>query len=312
MPQPETTSQRYLRVIPTGSLPLDIALGIGGIPCGFITEIYGAESSGKTTLCLSVVTKAQRSDGLCAWIDSDHALDAAYAAHCGVDLSRLWISEPANSEQALDIALSLVNSQAVAVVVIDSTTALVPLAEVDGKLGQSYYQKQEQIMAQGLRKLSVALKRSDTAVLLTNQLRHRTSIIHSHDPVSTAGLTLKLHSALRLELRKTAQDLQKDVFTGTKVQIRVHKNKFVPTFPTIELELLYNQATRRIGDIFDLASQHGFITQRETAYFYKDLLLGQDRKGSLQRLLTNDHLVIDLEEALRQRLLPPILMVERK
>jgi recombination protein RecA len=306
----ETTPLRYLKVIPTGSLPLDIALGIGGIPCGFITELYGAESSGKTTICQSIVTEAQRSDGICAWIDADHALDAAYAANCGVNLSQLLISEPHNSEQALDIALSLVNSQAIALVVIDSTTALAPSAEVQGKLGTSYYQQQEQIMSQGLRKLSVALKRSETAVLLTNQLRHRTGIIHSQDQASTAGLTLKLHAAIRLELREPANVVQNGVFRGTHVQIRVNKNKFVPTFPTIELELLYNQGIRRIGDIFDLASQHGFIYRQDTAYFYRDLPLGQDREGILQKLLENDHLVLEIEQALRQRLLPPIPLVE--
>jgi recombination protein RecA len=312
MPQPETNPLPYLKIIPTGSLPLDIALGIGGIPRGFITELYGAESSGKTTICLSIVTEAQRSDGICAWIDADHALDAFYAARCGVDLSQLLISQPHNSEQALDIALSLVNSQAIALVVIDSTTALAPQAEVQGKLGKSYYQQQEHIMSQGLRKLTVALKRSETAVLLTNQLRHRTGIVHSQDQASTAGLTLKLHAAIRLELREPSKVFQNGVFSGTKVQIRVTKNKFVPTFPTIELELLYNQGIRRIGDIFDLASQHGFIYRRGAAYFYEDLPLGQDREGILQKLLKNNHLVMDLEEALRQRLLPPIRLVERK
>lgn len=311
MPLPETTSSHYLKVIPTGSLPLDVALGIGGIPCGFITELYGPESSGKTTISQSIVTEAQRLDGICAWIDADHALDGVYAARCGVDLSQLLISEPRSSEQALDIALSLVNSRAIALVVIDSTTALAPRAEVQGKLGRSYYQQQEQIMSQGLRKLSVALKQSETAVLLTSQLRHRTGIVHSQDQTSTAGLTLKLHAAIRLELRDPAKILHNGVFSGTHVQIRVNKNKFVPTFPTIELELLYNQSIRRIGEIFDLASQHDFIYQKNRAFFYMDLPLGQDREGSLQRLLNDDHLVMDIEKALRQRLLPPIPLVER-
>jgi recombination protein RecA len=312
MLQPETANPQYLKVIPTGSLPLDIALGIGGIPCGFITEIYGPESSGKTTICQSIVVEAQRAGGICAWIDADHALDAIYAGHCGVDLSKIFVSEPQNSEQALDIALSLLRSAAVSLIVIDSVTALAPNVEIEGKLGKSYFQQQEQIMTQGLRKLSTALKQSGTAILLTNQLRHRKGITHNQEQNSTAGLTLKLHAALRLELRVPIKMLENGAFRGTRIQIRVHKNKFVPTFPTIELELLYNQGIRRIGDIFDLATQYRLIQQKGSSLYFRDLEVGQDRKSSLELLRNNNHLVIEIEQALRQRLLPPIPLVERK
>ena len=291
MPQSETTSPRYLTVIPTGSLPLDIALGIGGIPCGFITEIYGPESSGKTTMCQSIVVEAQNAGGICAWIDADHALDAAYADHCGVDLSQIFVSEPQNSEQALEIALSLLRSGAVSLIVIDSTTALVPSIEIQGRLGASYYQQQERIMTQGLRKLSAALKRSKTAILLTSQLRHRMGITHSQDQASTAGLALKLHAALRLELREPEKMLENGVYRGTHIKIRVNKNKFVPTFPTIELELLYNQGIRGIGEIFDLASLHGIIYPKNSALFFRNQVLGQDRASSLNRLQKNSPLV---------------------
>ncbi len=207
---------------------------------------------------------------------------------------------------------SLLRSEAVSLIVIDSTTALVPSIEIQGRLGASYYQQQERIMTQGLRKLSAALKRSKTAILLTSQLRHRTGITHSQDQASTAGLTLKLHAALRLELREPEKVLENGVYRGTRIKIRVNKNKFVPTFPTIELELLYNQGIRGIGEIFDLASLHGIIYPKNSALFFRNQVLGQDRASSLNRLQKNSPLVKEIEQALRQRLLPPIPLVERK
>jgi recombination protein RecA len=312
MMQSEHPNARYLKVIPSGSLALDLALGIGGIPCGYITEIYGPESSGKTTIGLAIVAEAQRAGGICAWIDADHGMDAAYTGHCGVDASKVFINEPKNSEQALDIALSLLQSGAVALIVIDSVTALAPRDEIQGKLGISYYQQQERILTQGLRKLSSALKQSETAILLTNQLRHRKGITHHQTQTSTAGLTLKLHAALRFELQNPEKIFDHGVYRGTRIQIRVQKNKFVPTFPTIELELLYNQAIRRIGEIFDLALQYGLIHQKYSALWFGNLEVGRDRESSLEQLQKNDHLVIEIEQALRQRLLPPIPLVERK
>ena len=312
MPHIETTTPRYLKVIPTGSLALDIALGIGGIPRGHITEIYGPESSGKTTICQSIVAKAQQAGGVCAWIDADHALNPEYAAHCGIDLGQVFFSEPQHSEQALDIALALLRTNAIALIIIDSVTALAPKAEIRGKLGGTYYRQQERLMTQGLRRLSTALKSSDTAILLTNQLRHRKGITAGQDQASTAGLTLKLHAAVRLELREPVEVLQNGIFQGIRVQIHVHKNKFVPTFPTIELELLYNQGIGRIGEIYDLAVQYGLIIQKDSIQYFKELEIGGDRKSSLDRLSESTDLVIELEKALRQRLLPPIPMVERK
>jgi len=310
--QPENTIPQFLKVIPTGSLPLDIALGIGGIPCGFITEIYGPESSGKTTICQSIVAEAQHAGGICAWIDADHALDISYAARCGIDPRQLFVNQPQSSEQALDIVLTLLRSSAVSLIVIDSVTALAPLAEVQGRLGVPYYQQQQQIMTHGLRKLSAALAKSNTAILLTNQLRHRRGISPDQEKTSTAGLTLKLHAALRLELLDPERMVENGTFQGTHIQIRVHKNKFVPTFPTIELELLYNQGIRRIGGIFDLAVQYGLIYQKGSSLYFENLEVGQDRESSLDLLQKNDHLVVEIEQALRQRLLPPIPLVERK
>lgn len=312
MLQPDPSPPHYLKVIPTGNLALDLALGIGGIPCGFITEIYGPESSGKTTIGLSIVAEAQRAGGICAWIDADHGLDAGYASQCGIDASKVFISEPQNSEQALDIAVSLLRSEAVAMIVIDSVTALAPKVEIQGELGKSYYQQQARIITQGLRRLSTTLKHSETAIVLTNQLRLRKDIIHNQVHASTAGLTLKLHAALRLELQDPVKIFTDGIFRGTRIQIHVHKNKFVPTFPTIELELLYNQGIRRIGEILDLAVEYGLVHRKNSSLWFRDLEVGQDRGSSLERLQKDSHLVIEIEQALRQRLLPPIPLVERK
>lgn len=313
IPGPSTGSfSPHLQAIPTGSLNLDIALGIGGVPRGQISEIYGPESSGKSTLCLHIVAEAQKLGGICAFIDADHALTPAYASCCGVDIERLLVSSPETAEQAMEIAETLARSGSVAVVVIDSLTALISRAELHSNLGSSPEDERIRWMSQALHKLNNAIRRSGTAVVVTNQMRHRPGKHHTSLPSSTATLALKLHTGLRLEL-KSAQPFQyRGETTGFRVQAKVVKNKLAPSYRTANLDILYNEGISETGDILDLALQLKIIKTQGSSYFYRGLQLGEGRANVINFLRRSSRVSEELERAIRQQLLPPVPMpVER-
>ena len=288
-------------VIPTGSLSLDIALGVGGIPRGRITEIYGPESSGKTTLAQHIVAEAQRLGGTCAFVDMEHALDPVYATRCGVDINNLLISQPDMGEQALEITETLVRSGAVAVVVIDSVAALVPRAEIEGDMGDSPMGMQARLMSQALRKLSGAIKQTNTAVVFTNQLRQKIGVMFGNPETTTGGMALKFYCSVRLDIRRIQSIKLGSEIIGNRTRVRVVKNKVAPPFRTAEFDIMYNEGISKVGDLLDLATGLEIITKRGSFYSYGDLRLGQGRENSKEFLRQNPDLANEIELAIREQ-----------
>ncbi|MEX1247780.1 MAG: recombinase RecA, partial [Anaerolineales bacterium] len=266
-----------VETIPTGSLSLDLALGVGGIPRGRVTEIYGPESSGKTTLCQHLVAEVQKRGGTAAFIDMEHALDPSYAARCGVDISTLLVAQPDTGEQALEIAEALVRSGAVDLVVIDSVAALVPRSEIEGDMGDATMGMQARLMSQALRKLSGAIKQTNTAMVFTNQLRQKIGIMFGNPETTSGGMALKFYASVRMDVRriqsiKTGQDV-----VGNRTRVRVVKNKVAPPFQTAEFDIMYNEGISKAGDVLDLAVAYEIIEKRGSFYNYKEDRLGQGR-----------------------------------
>jgi recombination protein RecA len=288
-------------VIPTGSLSLDIALGVGGIPRGRITEIYGPESSGKTTLAQHIVAEAQRLGGTCAFVDMEHALDPVYATRCGVDINNLLISQPDMGEQALEITETLVRSGAIAVVVIDSVAALVPRAEIEGDMGDSPMGMQARLMSQALRKLSGAIKQTNTAVVFTNQLRQKIGVMFGNPETTTGGMALKFYCSVRLDIRRIQSIKLGSEIIGNRTRVRVVKNKVAPPFRTAEFDIMYNEGISKVGDLLDLATGLEIITKRGSFYSYGDLRLGQGRENSKEFLRQNPDLANEIELAIREQ-----------
>ncbi len=288
-------------VIPTGSLSLDIALGVGGIPRGRITEIYGPESSGKTTLAQHIVAEAQRLGGTCAFVDMEHALDPVYASRCGVDVNNLLISQPDMGEQALEITETLVRSGAIAVVVIDSVAALVPRAEIEGDMGDSPMGMQARLMSQALRKLSGAIKQTNTAVVFTNQLRQKIGVMFGNPETTTGGMALKFYCSVRLDIRRIQSIKLGSEIIGNRTRVRVVKNKVAPPFRTAEFDIMYNEGISKVGDLLDLATGLEIITKRGSFYSYGDLRLGQGRENSKEFLRQNPDLANEIELAIREQ-----------
>jgi len=289
-----------VEVIPTGSLALDIALGVGGIPRGRVTEIYGSEASGKTTLCQHIVAQAQKRGGVAAYIDMEHALDPAYAARCGVDVDNLYIAQPDTGEQALEIAEALVRSGAVDVVVVDSVAALVPRAEIEGDMGDAHMGLQARLMSQALRKLSGAIHQSQTALIFTNQLRMRIGVMFGNPETTSGGRALRFYASVRLDMRRVQSIKQQGEVIGTHTRVRVTKNKVAPPFRTAEFDILYNEGICRWSDLLDVAVNLGIIDKRGSWYSYGDLSLGQGRMGAQNFLRESPDLAEEIEARVRE------------
>jgi recombination protein RecA len=286
-------------VIPTGSLAIDLALGVGGIPRGRVTEIYGPESSGKTTLCLSVIAEAQKMGGVCAFVDMEHALDPIYAERLGVDVDNLYISQPDMGEQALEIAEALVRSGAIDVVVLDSVAALVPRAELEGEMGDTHVGLQARLMSQALRKLSGAIKQSNTAMIFTNQLREKVGVMFGNPETTSGGRALRFYASVRLDIRRVQAIKQKDEIIGNRTRVKVTKNKVAPPFRQCEVDLMYDRGFSKEGDILDLGVAAGIIDKRGAFFRYNDGLIGQGRENAKDYLHANPDLMYELEMLIR-------------
>ncbi|RMF47973.1 MAG: recombinase RecA [Anaerolineae bacterium] len=292
-----------VEAIPTGSLSLDIALGVGGIPRGRITEIYGPESSGKTTICQHIVAEAQKLGGTAAFIDMEHALDPMYAARCGVDVENLLISQPDTGEQALEITEALVRSGAVDVIIVDSVAALVPRAEIEGDMGDAPMGMQARLMSQALRKLSGAIKQTNTAVVFTNQLRQKIGVMFGNPETTTGGMALKFYASVRMDVRRIQSIKVGSEIIGNRTRVRVVKNKVAPPFRSAEFDIMYNQGISKEGDILDLATELDIIQKRGSYYSYGDLRLAQGRENAKAFLLENPDLMLEIEAAIRAQVL---------
>lgn len=289
-------------VIPTGSLALDASLGVGGIPRGRITEIYGPEASGKTTLALHIIAEAQKADGMAAFIDAEHALDAVYAGHLGVDVDALLVAQPDTGEQALDIVETLVRSGALDVIVIDSVAALVPKAELEGDMGDAPMGTQARLMSQGLRKLTAVISKARTSVIFINQLRQKIGVVFGNPEVTTGGNALKFYASVRLDVRRTNVLKRGEDIIGNRTRVRVVKNKLAPPFRQAEFDVLYDRGISRLGELFDLALQQGLIIKNGSWFSYKSTNVGQGHQQSKAFLQTSPDLVTALECQIRKNL----------
>ena len=293
--------QLVVESIPTGSLSLDIALGVGGVPRGRITEIYGPESSGKTTLCQHIVAEAQKLGGQAAFIDMEHALDPVYAARCGVDVENLLIAQPDTGEQALEITETLVRSGAVDIIVIDSVAALVPRAEIEGDMGDATMGMQARLMSQALRKLSGAIKQTNTAVIFTNQLRQKIGVMFGNPETTTGGMALKFYASVRLDVRRIQSIKLGSEVIGNRTRVRVVKNKVAAPFRTAEFDIMYNEGVSKVGDLLDLATEMEIVSKRGSFFNYGDLRLGQGRENAKEFLRQHADLAAEIELAVRER-----------
>jgi recombination protein RecA len=289
--------------ISTGSLSLDIALGVGGVPRGRITEIFGPEASGKTTLCQHIVAESQRRGGNAAYIDMEHALDPGYAAKCGVDIDNLLISQPDTGDQALEITETLVRSGGVDVVVIDSVAALVPRAEIEGDMGDPTMGQQARLMSQALRKLSGAINQTKTTVVFTNQLRQKIGVMFGNPETTTGGQALKFYASVRLDVRRIQAIKQGAEVIGNRTRVKVVKNKVAPPFRTAEFDIMYNEGISKSGDVLDLATQFEIIQKRGAFFSYGETRLGQGRENAKEYIRQNPELMAEIENVIRQKAL---------
>ena len=300
-----------IAVVPTGSILLDVALGIGGLPRGRVTEIYGPESSGKTTLALHVVAEAQRLGGIAAFIDAEHALDPIYAKRLGVNTDELLISQPDTGEQALEITETLVRSNAVEVIVIDSVAALVPRAELDGDMGDSLPGLQARLMSQALRKLTAAISRSGTVVIFINQIREKIGVMFGNPETTSGGRALKFYASIRLDIRRQDAIKQGTESLGVRTKVKVVKNKLAPPFREAEFDVLYGEGISKSGSVLDAGVDQGLIEKSGTWYTYKNERIGQGRENAKKWLQENPATLTDLESKLRETLgLRPALPIK--
>ena len=286
-------------VYSTGSLGLDIALGIGGLPKGRVIEVYGPESSGKTTLTLHIIAEAQKVGGTCAFIDAEHALDPGYAKKLGVNIDELLISQPDTGEQALEISDTLVKSEGIDLLVIDSVAALVPRAELEGEMGDSLPGLQARLMSQALRKLTSSISKTNTMVVFINQLRMKIGVMFGSPEVTTGGNALKFYSSVRLDIRRIGAIKDKDNIIGNQTRVKVVKNKMAPPFKMVEFDIMYGEGISKIGEIIDLGVQADIIDKSGAWYSYKDEKIGQGRENTKQFLKDNPELLIEIESRIR-------------
>ena len=289
-----------VQAIPTGSLALDIALGVGGIPQGRVTELYGAESSGKSTVAYHVMASAQRQGSMVAYIDAEHALDPGYAGRCGINVDSLLVSQPDSAEQALEICEYLVRSNAVGVVVIDSVAALVPKAEIEGEMGDTHVGLQARIMSQALRKLTAAISRSNTAVLFINQIREKVGVIWGSPEVTPGGRALKFYSSVRIDLRRVESIKIGAEVVGNRVRARVVKNKVAPPFRVAEFDIMFNQGISREGDLIELGDDMEIIRKSGAFYSYGETKLGRGREAAKAFLNQNPEIADEIEQKIRE------------
>jgi recombination protein RecA len=289
-------------IIPTGSISLDFALGIGGVPRGRIIEIFGPESSGKTTLSLHIIAEAQRLGGLAAFVDAEHAMDPSYARKLGVDTVNLLVSQPDTGEQALEIVETLVRSGAIDVIVIDSVAALVPRAELEGEMGDSHVGLQARLMSQALRKLTATVSKSNTSVIFINQLREKIGVMFGSPETTTGGRALKFYTSIRMDIRRIASIKEGENVVGNRTRVKVVKNKVAPPFKDCEFDIMYNEGISKTGDLLDLAAKYDIIQKSGTWYSFGDDRLGQGRENVKNFLKENNEFLSKIENMVRQKL----------
>jgi recombination protein RecA len=299
----EASQRMAVDTIPTGSIALDIALGAGGVPRGRVIEIYGPESSGKTTLVQHIMAEAQRKGGVCAIIDAEHALDPEYARKLGVDVDNLFISQPDSGEQALEIAEALVRSAAFDVIAVDSVAALVPRAELEGEMGDSHVGLQARLMSQALRKLTGAISRSRTCLIFTNQLREKVGVMFGNPETTTGGRALKFYASVRLDIRRTDSVKQGTDVVGSHVKVKVVKNKVAPPFRVAEFDIMYNEGISKEGSLLDLGVELGLVKKSGAFFSYGDTRLGQGRENARDFLKKNSEIAGRIEGEIRRQLL---------
>ena len=300
----EASVNRGIEVIPTGCLQLDFALGVGGFPRGRIIEIYGPESSGKTTVALHTIAQAQKGGGIAAFIDAEHALDPIYAKALGVDIDELYISQPDTGEQALEICESLVRSGAIDVIVVDSVAALTPKAEIEGDMGDSHVGLQARLMSQALRKLTSAISKSKTIVIFINQLREKVGVMFGNPEVTTGGKALKFYASIRLDIRRIEQLKQGTEFVGNRTRVKVVKNKVAPPFRMAEFDMIYGEGISREGSVLDMAVAKDIVQKSGSWFSYNETRIGQGKENARQFLKDNPELCDELEAKVRATLNP--------
>ena len=296
----DPSAQMNVETIPTGSLSLDIALGLGGIPKGRIIEIYGPESSGKTTVTLHMIAEVQKRGGIAGFIDAEHALDPVYAKNIGVDVDNLYISQPDNGEQALEITETMVRSGAIDIVVVDSVAALVPKAEIDGDMGDSHVGLQARLMSQALRKLTAVISKSNCTVIFINQLREKVGVMFGNPETMTGGRALKFYSSVRLDVRRIESLKQSGEVTGNRTRVKVVKNKIAPPFKEAEFDIMFGEGISQEGDILDLAANVNIVVKSGAWYAYEGNKIGQGRENAKQYLKDNPEICKEIENKVRE------------
>ena len=296
----ETRTNMNIETVPTGSISLDIALGLGGVPKGRIIEIYGPKSSGKTTVALHMVAEVQKLGGIAGFIDAEHALDPVYAKNIGVDIDNLYISQPDNGEQALEITETMVRSGAVDIIIVDSVAALVPKAEIDGDMGDSHMGLQARLMSQALRKLTAVISKSNCIVIFINQLREKLGVMFGNPETTTGGRALKFYASVRLDVRRIKSLKQGGEVIGSRTRIKVVKNKIAPPFKEAEFDIMFGKGISKEGDVLDLAAEVGIVNKSGAWYSYKEAKIGQGRENAKQFLAENPEIFEEIYEQVRE------------
>ena len=299
----EASANMNVETIPTGILPLDVALGVGGLPRGRIVEVYGPESSGKTTVTLHMIAEAQKNGGIAAFIDAEHALDPVYAKKLGVNIDELLISQPDTGEQALDIVDALVRSGAIDIIVVDSVAALVPKAEIDGDMGDQVVGMHARLMSRAMRKLTGFISKSRTVAVFINQIREKVGVMFGNPETTTGGRALKFYSTVRLDVRKTDKIMQGQEMIGNRTKVRVVKNKVAPPFKTAEFDIMYGEGVSRVGTVLDIATDFDIIEKSGSWYSYDGSRLGQGKENAKKALKEKPELAAELEEKVRAKLM---------